>query len=56
MGIFIFFLARFMRGGIEKTSEPSGIDRALALIGKGISAVAALFCCRWIGCWVYATM
>ncbi|NJM41358.1 MAG: sugar ABC transporter permease [Anaerolineae bacterium] len=39
MGIFIFFLARFMRGGIEKSSEPSRIDRALAAIGQGIGAV-----------------
>ena len=39
MGIFIFFLARFMRGGIEKTSEPARADRALAAIGKSIGAL-----------------
>jgi multiple sugar transport system permease protein len=39
MGIFIFLLARFMRGGIEKSGETSRIDRALAAIGKGMGAL-----------------
>ena len=42
MGIFIFFLARFMRGGIEKTSTESGLDRALKVVGKGISILGAV--------------
>lgn len=39
MGIFILLLARFMRGGVDRSSNDSKVDRAFGVFGKLINGI-----------------